>query len=713
MNILKTKLFRNTAALVTAFSLTVVCCLDLWDLRAMAAGEPNKSGNCGTNAKYSFDEASGTLTISGSGDMTGYGSVDDAPWKAYRSQIRNINIGEEITLIGQYAFAQCNFLESITIPEGVNNIGFGAFYECSKLQSVTFAENSKIESIPDLCFQSCSSLESITIPSKVTSLGKVAFRFCTALQTVTLPEDSQLETIGNNCFEGCSRLERASIYAKKVGDYAFKDCNGLQHIHIENTTNDLEWGTGAFSGCDHLDDITFDSGVKITKIPSECFKGDRRITGFTGEGFLTSGVTEIESEAFSGCNLKDFIIPDTVNTIGENAFYGCGNIFYSNTGKGNFTETYGADAMIKYTVEGNNAKLEITAAKDNECTINLPAEIDGKTIVSANYTDYRGRITHDGEHNYNADKICQICGEEDPGLAINETNFPDENFREYVKEKFDKDSNNYLSDEEIGKITGIFVAGKGITTLKGIEHFNRVTYIDAKNNNITDELDLSGCPILSTLYVENNSGLTSIKFGDVSKLGDLTCKNTGITELDLSGASNLTSLDCRNNDYKGVLESLNLSGAVKLRQLYCLGNKLTELDLGNCGNLTYLHCERNQLTSLTLPAMAENLVELNCSDNRQLTALDLGRYDSLKTLHCGTTAVTALDLTGLPNLEKLYCYSSKLTSLDASPCKKLSYLSCSVNFPMTELNVSQNTQLKTLQCGNTALTSLDLILIID
>lgn len=364
--------------------------------------------------------------------------------------------------------------------------------------------------------------------------------------------------------------------------------------------------------------------------------------------------------------------------------------------------------MIKYKVEENNAVLDIKAVKDETTTIHLPAQIDGKTIVSANYTAYRGRITHDGEHNYNADKICQICGEEDPGLAINETNFPDEKFREYVKEKFDKDSNNYLSDEEIGKITGIFVAGKGITTLKGIEHFNRVTYIDAKNNNITDELDLSGCPILATLYVDNSSKLTSIKFGDVSKLGDLTCKNTGITELDLSGASNLSWLDCRNDDYKGVLESLNLSGAVKLRQLYCLGNKLTKLDLSNCPNLKKLHCEGNRLTSLALPAKAENLEDLNCSENRQLTSLVLGKYDSLKTLHCGTTGISSLDLTNVPNLETLYCFSSKLTSLDASPCKNLTFLSCSVNFPMTELNVSQNTQLKTLQCGNTALTSLDL-----
>ena len=97
----------------------------------------------------------GTLTISGT-DMPNYGPLDignHAPWYSQRSKIKNVLIEENVTNIGEWAFAECFALTSITIPSSVTSINAAAFYNCSGLKS-------------------------ITIPNSVTSIGSSAFENC-------------------------------------------------------------------------------------------------------------------------------------------------------------------------------------------------------------------------------------------------------------------------------------------------------------------------------------------------------------------------------------------------------------------------------------------------------------------------------------------------------------------------------------------------------
>ena len=94
---------------------------------------PNQSGNCGTTnheSEVTWELArtstSGVLTISGTGDMADYASVDDQPWKDYRSSITSLVIGDGVTGIGNNAFNECANLETITLNGGVD-IGDAAF----------------------------------------------------------------------------------------------------------------------------------------------------------------------------------------------------------------------------------------------------------------------------------------------------------------------------------------------------------------------------------------------------------------------------------------------------------------------------------------------------------------------------------------------------------------------------------------------------------
>ena len=172
-----------------ALCVLLACCMALtWCAPALAAVlEDDKAelqaadtDRCGPNARWSLDEETGTLTISGTGDMTDYrysGNRYDngygAPWSEQAYNISRIDIDDGITSIGAAAFVGCSVTE-VSIPASVKRIGAQAFRECY-MQSVNIPDG--VESIGDNAFRS-SGLKSLTIPVSVTSIGKGAFLDC-------------------------------------------------------------------------------------------------------------------------------------------------------------------------------------------------------------------------------------------------------------------------------------------------------------------------------------------------------------------------------------------------------------------------------------------------------------------------------------------------------------------------------------------------------
>ena len=69
-------------------------------------------------------------------------------------------------------------------------------------------------------------------------------------------------------------------------------------------------------------------------------------------------------------------------------------------------------------------------------------------------------------------------------IAVNATNFPDENFRSYVSEHIDKDGDGKLSEGEIASCTEISCNYCEISSLKGIEHFTALTILHCEENNL-------------------------------------------------------------------------------------------------------------------------------------------------------------------------------------------------------------------------------------
>ena len=107
-----------------------------------------------------FDSSTGTLTISGSGDISSY-SYGSAPWYPYRSDVKKVVIEDGVTSIGEWVFDGCASLASVTIPDSVTSIGDYAFYGCTSLASVSIADC--VTSIGQSAFSGCSSLVSMVV----------------------------------------------------------------------------------------------------------------------------------------------------------------------------------------------------------------------------------------------------------------------------------------------------------------------------------------------------------------------------------------------------------------------------------------------------------------------------------------------------------------------------------------------------------------------
>ena len=320
-------------------------------------------------------------------------------------------------------------------------------------------------------------------------------------------------------------------------------------------------------------------------------------------------------------------------------------------------------------------------------------------------------------------------------VAINEVNFPDENFRNYISGidlysiNPDTDHDGILSDEEIANVKGISVGRGGyfrISNLKGIEYFTALEYLDCSSNNLTEldlskntaltylacgsneltELDLSNNRALTYLDCDNNK-LTALDLSRNTALMELHCGHNNFTELDLSSNTALVSLDCSHNSGREhpMLTKLDVSKCTALEYLSCYNNDFGELDLRGCPVLRVLICSYSNLNKLDL-SNNKVLTKLDCQENN-LTVLDLSNNTALTDFGCNDNKLALLDVTGCTALKNLYCYHNKLTTLDVSECRALMYLGCTDN-NLIVLDVDNNAALQALYCDENSLTMLDL-----
>ena len=198
-------------------------------------------------------------------------------------------------------------------------------------------------------------------------------------------------------------------------------------------------------------------------------------------------------------------------------------------------------------------------------------------------------------------------------MAIDETNFPDANFRSYVLAKFDSNGDEKLDDEEIANVKYIFAPSKTISSLKGIEYFTELLELDCGNNQLTS-LDVSKNTKLVKLICSKNA-LTSLNTSHNPLLKKLDIYSNKLTSIDVSQNTELEILYIGRNP----IETLNVKNNVKLMELQSELNNLTSIDLSN------------NSPSMTL-YMANNIYPITVGNGRRfdLSKLPAG-FDVSKT----------------------------------------------------------------------------------
>ena len=272
-------------------------------------------------------------------------------------------------------------------------------------------------------------------------------------------------------------------------------------------------------------------------------------------------------------------------------------------------------------------------------------------------------------------------------LPINEKNFPDPNFRNYIK-TYKAGGRDVLTVEEQRKVESIEVKGWNISSLKGIEAFPNLKELNCENNSI-QKLDLRQNPMLRKLICNTNQ-LTQLDLSKNPKIYHLICSGNQLKQLDVSHLKDLVTLDCSHND----LERLDVKNSKSLVALNCSWNRLTELDadVTHKPSLERVECQNNQLTTLIL-GENKGLKKLNCAHN-QLTQLNLDNMSALEELNCFDNQLTVLDVSDSPKLTKLWLGDNHLTSLNLDN-------NLNLNFTYTDIYSGENVYTVTLNPDRT------------
>lgn len=224
-----------------------------------------------------------------------------------------------------------NFEGKLIISKGITEIGKASFNGASKITGVEIPNSAIL--ISDYAFQNCEGLTTITIPGSVKKIGNwwgnangQIFNGCSNLKEVILEEG--IEEISGRAFDSCSKVKEWKLpkSLKRIGPRAFQS-TGVEEFNIPENVESI---AATFISSSNLSRINVDSnnkyftsvdGILFDKDSTRLIKYPENRDGSSYE--VPNTVNTIDANAFGSCkNLQTIVIADSVEKIGDSAFYG-------------------------------------------------------------------------------------------------------------------------------------------------------------------------------------------------------------------------------------------------------------------------------------------------------------------------------------------------------------------------------------------------------
>ena len=332
------------------------------------------SGSLGDNASYTYDEATGVMTISGTGAITKTSSIA-------KNTATKVIIEEGITELPIAFFfpgsGKTSNLTEVTLPASLTEIPKQAFYNCDKLTTVNIPADAQIAAIGDKAFVGSAvtsvdfndnlktvgaeafynvlSLTYADLGNSLTSIGSSAFNRCAKLQTVIA--GGTYTTIQANTFYACYALESAAIAdtVQTIGDGAFRQTKVLATLNIPSNLVSIGFKTFRDSG---IGNITLPN--TLTTLGGQAFYG---CTNMTDIG-LSTALTTIGDYCFTNTSLVSVTLPASVKEIGFKSFGNISTLTTLNLNEGlevvgnyAFAESGITSLTIPSTISLENEKL--------------------------------------------------------------------------------------------------------------------------------------------------------------------------------------------------------------------------------------------------------------------------------------------------------------------------------------------------------------------
>ncbi len=255
-----------------------------------------------------------------------YGNISTIDASAFEGcvNLTDINLSDKLTTINGLAFYNTGLTE-ITVPASLTKITTASAagknvgpFAGGVLRKVTFADG-VTKSLQGM-FMGTTSLEEVVLPKSLKTIDQNAFKDCSSLKKLSVGKSGgenvldTVETINAGAFNGCSSLETLTL--KNVAkidssdtNRTFGGCTSLKKVSVTGVTTTDNTGKTTLS----------------TTIGTSAFKDNKALKEINLDTIKT-----VSQEAFRGCGVADdgtdpaTLTLNNVNAIGALAFYGCG-----------------------------------------------------------------------------------------------------------------------------------------------------------------------------------------------------------------------------------------------------------------------------------------------------------------------------------------------------------------------------------------------------